>query len=845
MDRSEPNPDNRPNGVPHGTVEPTHATERVEEGLREAEERYRTLVERVPATIYIQRPKEGETASYDTTYISPRVEEVLGYPPERFTEDPGFWDRVIHPDDRGRVRAEDDRTDRTGEPFSVEYRLIAKDGRTVWVRDEATLVRGEGGEPPYWLGAQLDVTDRKYWEDALREAEERYRTLVEQIPAVTYIDPVDDPDNPLYTSPHIERMLGYTPEEWITGKLWKERLHPEDRERVLAADERFEAGSDEHFSEEYRLIAKDGSVVWVHEQAVVLRDGAGEPLFWQGVIYDVTERKEADEAIRKNEERLRGLADAAFEGILITDRGEILEANLALTDMFGYASAELVGRSALEFVAPEHRDMVSQKIASGSEQPYEIVGIRKDGTPLDLEVRGRAYSYRGRRVRVTAVRDVAERKIFERRLRHQALHDPLTGLPNRKLLEDRLRQALERTRRRRGRKVAVLFMDLDGFKVINDSLGHEAGDLLLTVVAQRLGRCLRPEDTLARFGGDEFVVLLGDVDDPQEAVRVAERITDELRRPFAVEGRQLFAAASIGVALGDAQSKDPEDLLRDADTAMYKAKEEHADHRVFDSTMHERAMGHLELVNDLGRAIETEEFVVHYQPIVRLDGGEVWGLEALVRWEHPERGLLNPEEFVPVAEESGLVVPLGKRVLEEACRWAQRWRQDHRITLPVVSVNLSAKQLARPDLTWTVEGVLSKTGLDPSRLSLDITETAYIRVLEERSAALDRLKGLGVGVSIDDFGVGQTSLSYLKRLPADVLKVDRSFVRGVGEDVEDTAIVRMVVGLAHTLGMRVVAEGVESEEQAEQLREMGCDFAQGFLFSKPLPPEEVSNFLAG
>src|ERR687894_3127572 len=287
----------------HGVMFDISEIKRVEGELREAEERYRTLVERVPATIYIQRPKDGETAAYDTTYISPQVEEVLGYPPERFTEDPGFWDGVIHPGDKERVLAEDERTDRTGEPFSVEYRLIAEDGRTVWVRDEATLVRDAAGDPPYWLGAQMDITDRKYWEEALGEAEERYRTLVEQIPAVTYIDPVDDPDTSLYTSPHIERMLGYTPEEWIEGRLWYERLHPEDRERVLAADERFEAGGEERFGEEYRLVAKDGSVVWVHEQAVLVKDEEDNPLYWQGIIFDVTKHEEAVQRLREAEER--------------------------------------------------------------------------------------------------------------------------------------------------------------------------------------------------------------------------------------------------------------------------------------------------------------------------------------------------------------------------------------------------------------------------------------------------------------------------------------------------------------------------------------------------------------
>jgi predicted signal transduction protein with EAL and GGDEF domain len=372
------------------------------------------------------------------------------------------------------------------------------------------------------------------------------------------------------------------------------------------------------------------------------------------------------------------------------------------------------------------------------------------------------------------------------------------------------------------------------------------GDLLLVVVAQRLGRCLRPEDALARFGGDEFVVLLEEVDDPAEAVRVAERITEELRWPFLLEGRELFAAASIGISLGDARTHDPDGLLREADTAMYRAKEEGGGGlRVFDPAMHERALGRLEIENDLRRATERGEFVVHYQPIVRLDDGGVSALEALVRWQHPERGLLNPDEFVPVAEESGLVVPMGLAVLEAACLKATAWQKAHPQIPPLVmSVNLSARQLARSDLAETVDDVLGRTGFEGSCLALDVTETVYVKTLEGNTGALDRLRGAGVKVSIDDFGTGYSSLSYLKRLPADAIKVDKSFVGGLGEDAEDTAIVRMIVELAHTLGMEVVAEGVETEEQAALLADLGCDFAQGYLFSRPLPPDAVSEFLA-
>jgi diguanylate cyclase (GGDEF)-like protein/PAS domain S-box-containing protein len=810
-----------------------------EERLREAEERYRTFVETIPAMTYIQEIKDGTSA---TIYVSPQVEDIVGYTPEECTATPDLWKRILHPEDRDRVLAEDRHSHEIGKPFAMEYRQFARDGAVVWLRDEAMLVKDREGEPLYWLGVQVDISERKRAEEALKEAEDRYHTLVEQIPAVTYIDKATDgPDEPIYTSPQIETLLGYTPEEWLEGRLWPERLHPEDKERILAADERFEVGGDESFSEEYRLIARDGSVVWVREDAVLLRNEEGEPLCFQGVILDITNQKMAEEALRGSEERLLALADAAFEGILINDQGVILEANRALTDMFGYEVSEVIGRSTVEFVVPEHRDLVEQKIASGSEEPYEVTGVRKDGTLLNLEVRGRAYNYRGRRVRIVAIRDITDRKAAEKRLEYWAFHDSLTDLPNRQSLLDRLGHALRRTRRRRDRRVAVLLMDLDNFKDVNDSLGHGPGDMLLVAVAERLKGCLRPEDTLTRFGGDEFVVLLEDVEVPEEAVRVAERIVDVVSDPFVLEGRELYVFVSIGIALGEDRTKTPEDLLRDADTAMYWAKERGLDYSKFDPAMDNRALKRLEAATDLRRAIAQEEFVVHYQPIVSLQTGEVLALEALVRWEHPDRGLLDPDEFVPMAEESGLVIPMGEQVLREACLRAKEWQEAHPRTPPLVmSVNLSASQLSRPDLVDTVEGILKETGLEGSCLTLDVTETIYVRALAGNTAFLDRLRGLGVRFSIDDFGTGYSSLSYLKRLPAEAIKIDKSFVKGLGEDVEDTAVVRMIIELAHTLSLEVIAEGVETEVQADLLKEMGCDFAQGYHFSKPLPPEAPS-----
>ena len=441
------------------------------------------------------------------------------------------------------------------------------------------------------------------------------------------------------------------------------------------------------------------------------------------------------------------------------------------------------------------------------------------------------------------ITDITDRKVLEERLEQQALHDPLTGLPNRRLFSDRLAHALQGTWRRDW-GVAVLFMDLDDFKVVNDSLGHEAGDLLLTVVAQRLSRCLRSGDTLARFGGDEFVVLVDAVEDPGEAVEVARRVTDELRRPFALEGRELYVSASVGISSGTARTKTPEDLLREADTAMYRAKEAGGGFRVFDQAMHEQAARRLDLESELRRALEREEFVLHYQPVIDLADQGVWGTEALLRWNHPERGLLGPSEFVAVAEETGLIVSMGSWALEEACRQTTEWQERHLRNPPLgVIVNLSANQLRHPGCEGAIRAALEGSGLPPGSLSLDVTETAFIDALEDNSAALERIRAMGVSISIDDFGMGYSSLSYLKRLPADALKIDRSFLEGFGEDAKDTALVRMVIDVGHTLGMRVIAEGVEEWAQAALLAETGCDMAQGYHFSGPVPPEEVPGFL--
>jgi diguanylate cyclase (GGDEF)-like protein len=429
--------------------------------------------------------------------------------------------------------------------------------------------------------------------------------------------------------------------------------------------------------------------------------------------------------------------------------------------------------------------------------------------------------------------------------RHDAMHDSLTGLPNRALFLDRLRQCIERKDRER-RLDAVLFMDLDSFKVINDSLGHKAGDELLIETARRLNDCLRTKDTAARLGGDEFTVLLEEIDDPGDAVRVAQRIAGALRAPFTLGEHEVFVTTSIGIALSAAPGASPDNMLRDADVAMYEAKSEgKARYKVFNAGMYAKALRRLELENELRRAIEGGELRLHYQPKISLNDGSVVGMEALARWEHPTRGLVAPDEFIPLAEETNLIYPLGKWVLEEACTRAREWQllYPHAAEI-VMSVNISAKQFQQPDLITNLKRVLRETGLAPRHLQLEITESVVTADLDFATRVLTELKELEVKLAIDDFGKGYSSLTSLKRFPLDDLKIDRSFVGDLGKSAQDAAIAKLVIDLAHVVGMQAVGEGVETPEQLHQLQRMGCDVVQGYYFYRPLPTARASALLA-
>jgi diguanylate cyclase (GGDEF)-like protein len=446
---------------------------------------------------------------------------------------------------------------------------------------------------------------------------------------------------------------------------------------------------------------------------------------------------------------------------------------------------------------------------------------------------------------IVQVQDITERKQAEEQLHHAAFYDGMTGLPNRALFTDQLQLTIERVKQTPDQMFAVLFLDVDRFKNINDSLGHVFGDQLLSTIARRLETCVRPEDTVARFGGDEFAILLNSIKHSVDAIRVADRVRTELAQSFNLCGQEIFTTASIGIALSSTGYNHPEELLRDADTAMYRAKAQgKGRHEVFDKVMHARAISLLQLENDLRRAIEREEFVIHYQPIVKLTTGIISGFEALVRWQHPERGLVSPLEFIPLAEETELIIPISHWVLRESCRQIRKWQLESPAMASLsISVNLSGKQFKQSGLVEYIKQTLQETDLAPACLRLEITESVVMENAEITTAMLRQLRSLGVQLSIDDFGTGYSSLSYLHRLPVNNLKIDRSFVSQMRPGNENSEIVRTIITLARNLSMEVVAEGIETADQLGQLKALSCDYGQGYLLSKPLTAETASAFL--
>jgi diguanylate cyclase (GGDEF)-like protein/PAS domain S-box-containing protein len=552
-------------------------------------------------------------------------------------------------------------------------------------------------------------------------------------------------------------------------------------------------------------------------------------------------------------DRFRSAFDFAAIGMaLVSTEGRWLQVNRSLCHILGYTERELLTTDFLSVTHPDDLPTALSNIgqllrgkvqASQMEKRY----IHKSGHEVWVHwsVSMVRDQYSTSVHLIFQIQDITDRKLAEEQLHHDAFHDALTGLPNRALFMDHLKLSIARARRNASQKFAVIYLDLDRFKVINDSLGHTIGDQLLVGIADRLKDNLRPGDTVARLGGDEFVILIEDIAEDTEAVQVAERIQQQLSAPFTLSGREVFTTVSLGIAPSDTGYERAEDILRDADTAMYRAKSAgKARYEIFDRAMHARAINLLQMETDMRRALERDEFLIHYQPIVALDNFRLRGFEALVRWQHPERGFISPMDFIPIAEETGLIIQLGEVVMREACAQMQRWQTMFPVDPPLyVAVNLSSKQFSQSTLIDKVADILKETGVNPSSVKLEITESLVMENIDTATDMLRQLRALGIKLAIDDFGTGYSSLSYLHRFPIDTLKIDRSFVTRMSENNENTEIVRTIVVLAQNLGMDVVAEGVETNEQLVLLQKLGCENGQGYFFSKPVAAEGAERII--
>ncbi|MCH9052797.1 MAG: EAL domain-containing protein [Proteobacteria bacterium] len=800
-----------------------------EKALRESEGRFRTLIDKSSQGILVHR-------NHDMLYANQTLVEMFGYDSADEVLALESGDALTAPEERDRLlRYHQARLRGEPAPVDYEYKGLRKDGSHLWLENRSFWIEWEGG--PAICTTLFDITERKRADAALRESEERFRAVVDNSPTKIHIKDLDG----RYTliNRQSEILFGVTNEE-ARGKTSRD-IFPKEVADSFAGHDQAVIESGQTIENEEEWVCDDGVHTYLTVKFPIL-GATGEIVAVGAIGTDITERKRAEEAQRRSEERLRGAVESLQEGfglfdaddrlVLINDEyrrinpsaQEILDRGLRYEDLLRAnvkrgMIVEAVGREE-EFIrerVQQHRnpkDPILRQFANGVWYLIKETRTPEGGTAITFI-------------------DITKQKQVEEQIRRQANYDSLTGLPNRMLFLDRLKQAIVSVRRNNG-LLALLFIDLDRFKVVNDTLGHVVGDRLLQEAAERLQASVREVDTVARLGGDEFTIILQDIAKAEDAAMVANKVIDNLGKPFLLDGHEAFIGASIGITIFPADGDNATTLLRNADVAMYRAKDAgRNEHQFFTKAMDAQALNRMSLENDLRYALERKQLFVHYQPIVEFQSERVINAEALLRWRHPTRGLVAPDEFIPLAEETGLIKSLGEWVLRTACAQAQAWRD---MDLPVfgVSVNLSSGQLKRGFSRDTVATVLEETGLSPELLTFEITESLIMEDAEEAIAYLHAIREMGVGLSIDDFGTGYSSLSYLKRLPVDSVKIDRSFIHDVTVDPEDASLADAIIALAHNLGLKVIAEGVETKEQLDFLISRGCDLYQGYYFAKPM-----------
>ncbi|MBR8831490.1 MAG: EAL domain-containing protein [Chlorogloea purpurea SAG 13.99] len=801
--------------------------------LKQQNELFQTVVNNIPVMLsfYDERPQFH--------WVNEEWNKVLGWTVEEMKGKNMMLE--FYPDEE--IRQSAINFMQSADSSWKEFQTRIKDGSTIttsWAN-----VRLSDGKV---IGIGQDVSEREKMQSALKASEAKYKLLFESNPHPLWVYELETGEF-LEVNESAIYHYGYSREQFLEMTIYDIRP-PEDREKLQ-----------EHFKN--NLEALNNAGIWRHRKAngeTIEVEIISHQIMFAGknarlvLAHDVTASRKAQQALRESEERFRlAMTNAPLPIILHAEDGEILQINEVWTELTGYTHQEIPTVELWTEKAYGERKILVQPVIDRlyelDEKVYEGVfpvtiksGERRfwdfSSAPL-----GRLPD--GRRLVMSMALDVTAQKLAEERLRYDAFHDTLTALPNRLFLMNRVEKCLERTRRENAYLFAILFIDLDRFKIVNDSLGHFVGDQLLLAIAIRLRESVKPPHTVARLGGDEFIILLENLPAPLSALTVAGRICDSFQECFTIDGQQFFISASIGIAFNSVDNLQPVDILRNADLAMYHAKENgKGRYAIFDPVMHRRANQLLEIETDLRRALENEEFIVYYQPIVSLADGKLVGFEALARWLHPSRGLISPADFIPVAEETGLIVPLGKSLLSQACRQLKSWQERYNFLDKIkITVNLSGRQLQHQDLIEQIDLILGETGLDGSCLNLEMTESILMKNTDMTSEILSQIRERRISISIDDFGTGYSSLSYLHRLPVDILKIDRSFVAGMSDLGENLEIVEAIITLAHHLGVSVVAEGIETEQHLQRLKALNCEFGQGYVIARPLDPESAESYL--
>ncbi len=792
--------------------------------------------EREPITVL--KWKTEKTMSI--TYVSPSMIQY-GYLAEDLVQEHNrFWS-ILHPEDLDQVQQNWQQFIQSSKScLQQEYRIKTAAGDVRWIHSLTVMVEKRDESIYHYEEYLVDITDRKNMESSLKEAEVNYRSIVEGSFMGVYII-----QNGLFSYVNVQmaELFGYTQEEMLF-KAVREIVLPEDYELVGENIRKRIEGEIRSIQYQFRGIKKDKSLIYIKVLgSKILYRGSPAVI---GTLIDVTELKRNDEKLRMAEK----VFENTIEGVVVTDvDGSIQWVNPAFTKITGYSQSEATGQNPIILKSERHKDTfykdMWRDLENKGQWQGEIWNRRKNGEtyPEWLTISaikdetGKTVQY------VSIFNDITERIKREERIKYQAYHDALTGLPNRALFHDRLSMALTHAHRN-GEMVAVMMLDLDQFKRINDTLGHPVGDSLLQEVGKRLIKYLREGDTVSRLGGDEFAIILEDIKSIENVIKVAQKILRRMETPVHINAHDLHISTSIGISLYPSDGQDVDTLLKHGDTAMYQAKQEGRNrYRFYTPEMNDKALRRLAMENELRKALEREEFLVYYQPKLDLSSGKVIGAEALVRWKHPQLGFLSPVEFIPLAEETGLIKSIGDFVLRTACLQNKRW-QDKGLNKIDISVNLSAVQFQQKNLLQKVANCLAETGLDPSYLELEITESSAIQNPQVTVKTLKGFKKLGIQLSIDDFGTGYSSLGLLNQLPLDKLKIDKSFIRDITSDKDNQAIVLAIIAMSSNLGLKLVAEGVETREQMLYLKDHQCDQIQGYLISPPIPPKDFERFLS-